>query len=106
MLRPSLSSTSTDTLCPSPTLFRSKESGGNAVLMYWTNPLAPPDTGKSVPGLRDRVPSSVRVATVQFQMRRIDTIDQFEERSEEHTSELQSLMRNSYDVFCLKTKTE
>src|SRR3546814_2433817 len=26
-------------------------------------------------------------------------------RSEEHTSELQSLMRNSYDVFCLKTKT-
>src|SRR3546814_6596844 len=26
------------------------------------------------------------------------------ERSEEHTSELQSLMRNSYAVFCLKTK--
>src|SRR3546814_8645068 len=27
-------------------------------------------------------------------------------RSEEHTSELQSLMRNSYDVFCLtKNKT-
>src|SRR3546814_3032050 len=26
------------------------------------------------------------------------------ERSEEHTSELQSLMRISYDVFCLKTK--
>src|SRR3546814_6372932 len=26
-------------------------------------------------------------------------------RSEEHTSELQSLMRLSYDVFCLKTKT-
>src|SRR3546814_3239451 len=24
------------------------------------------------------------------------------ERSEEHTSELQSLMRSSYDVFCLK----
>src|SRR3546814_2305720 len=27
-------------------------------------------------------------------------------RSEEHTSELQSLMRNSYAVFCSKTKTE
>src|SRR3546814_1439633 len=27
-----------------------------------------------------------------------------EVRSEEHTSELQSLMRISYDVFCLKTK--
>src|SRR3546814_7414930 len=26
-------------------------------------------------------------------------------RSEEHTSELQSLMSNSYAVFCLKTKT-
>src|SRR3546814_9836661 len=28
------------------------------------------------------------------------------QRSEEHTSELQSLMRNSYALFCLKTKTE
>src|SRR3546814_2524548 len=27
-------------------------------------------------------------------------------RSEEHTSELQSLMRISYAVFCLKTKTQ
>src|SRR3546814_1193423 len=27
-------------------------------------------------------------------------------RSEEHTSELQSLMRISYAVFCLKTKNE
>src|SRR3546814_5168235 len=29
----------------------------------------------------------------------------FAGRSEEHTSELQSLMRISYAVFCLKTKT-
>src|SRR3546814_8789482 len=29
-----------------------------------------------------------------------------ETRSEEHTSELQSLMRISYAVFCLKTKTK
>src|SRR3546814_2468617 len=27
-------------------------------------------------------------------------------RSEEHTSELQSLMRNSYDVFCLNKKKQ
>src|SRR3546814_9303480 len=27
-------------------------------------------------------------------------------RSEEHTSELQSLMRISYDVFCVKKKTQ
>src|SRR3546814_2547805 len=31
--------------------------------------------------------------------------EQFDERSEEHTSELQSLMRISYAVFCLKKKT-
>src|SRR3546814_10292078 len=30
--------------------------------------------------------------------------DRFDDRSEEHTSELQSLMRISYAVFCLKKK--
>src|SRR3546814_6490901 len=30
----------------------------------------------------------------------------FRDRSEEHTSELQSLMRISYAVFCLKKKTK
>src|SRR3546814_10811397 len=29
-----------------------------------------------------------------------------ERRSEEHTSELQSLMRRSYDVYCLKKNTK
>src|SRR3546814_5415231 len=33
------------------------------------------------------------------------TREQVVERSEEHTSELQSLMRISYAVFCLKKKT-
>src|SRR3546814_2802385 len=32
-------------------------------------------------------------------------IDETSRRSEEHTSELQSLMRISYAVFCLKKKT-
>src|SRR3546814_6595780 len=32
------------------------------------------------------------------------TTDTYIVRSEEHTSELQSLMRNSYAVFCLKKK--
>src|SRR3546814_1143525 len=35
-------------------------------------------------------------------MHRIDHVNLM--RSEEHTSELQSLMRNSYAVFCLKKK--
>src|SRR3546814_8873967 len=34
-----------------------------------------------------------------------DRFDQIAIRSEEHTSELQTLMRNSYAVFCLKKKT-
>src|SRR3546814_4596075 len=32
------------------------------------------------------------------------TVEQLEARSEEHTSDLQSLMRNSYAVFCLIQK--
>src|SRR3546814_1385694 len=34
----------------------------------------------------------------------VKAVGSFEERSEEHTSELQSLMRISYAVFCLKKK--
>src|SRR3546814_1438115 len=33
-----------------------------------------------------------------------DPVDDLTQRSEEHTSELQSLMRSSYAVFCLKKK--
>src|SRR3546814_3759541 len=36
----------------------------------------------------------------------VDTIGPLRVRSEEHTSELQSLMRISYAVFCLKKKTQ
>src|SRR3546814_2897218 len=35
-----------------------------------------------------------------------DMVEETAIRSEEHTSELQSLMRNSYAVFCLKKKTQ
>src|SRR3546814_7347235 len=37
-------------------------------------------------------------------LRRAEADDGHRPRSEEHTSELQSLMRNSYAVFCLKKK--
>src|SRR3546814_6869687 len=37
-------------------------------------------------------------------LRRIESADMTGPRSEEHTSELQSLMRISYAVFCLKKK--
>src|SRR3546814_6906510 len=42
------------------------------------------------------------VVTGHLHTRRSDVVDG---RSEEHTSELQSLMRISYAVFCLKQKT-
>src|SRR3546814_4135742 len=45
-----------------------------------------------------RTPRTVPLSDV---MKREQTL-----RSEEHTSELQSLMRISYAVFCLKTKTQ
>src|SRR3546814_1658963 len=37
---------------------------------------------------------------------RLDFVEPISIRSEEHTSELQSLMRISYDVFCSKNKTK
>src|SRR3546814_2298411 len=44
------------------------------------------------------------VLAVQTMQRIIEHIEQLDYRSEEHTSELQSLMRISYAVFCLKKK--
>src|SRR3546814_8741689 len=37
-------------------------------------------------------------------LKSMDIVGQGSYRSEEHTSELQSLMRNSYAAFCLKKK--
>src|SRR3546814_4876487 len=45
----------------------------------------------------------VLCGSADFTLRRLDESGP-ECRSEEHTSELQSLMRNSYAVFCLKKK--
>src|SRR3546814_6134695 len=45
---------------------------------------------------RTRVPQALTKGVARLIRRRV--------RSEEHTSALQSLMRHSYDVFCLKKK--
>src|SRR3546814_8651846 len=81
MIRRPPRSTRTDTLFPYTTLFRSQ--GDRATV---TASPAPP-TIHDFGGFPDE----------QFAMRY---------RSEEHTSELQSLMRISYAVFCLKKKKE
>lgn len=59
-----------------------RDSHGYAAHMIWRNPVAPEvATQKSTrPG--SRLPENVRVATVQFQMRRIERIREFEEQVE------------------------
>jgi len=59
-----------------------KESGGNAVLMFWTNPLAPEKHASRTSGPGSQLPARVRVATVQFQMRKIAAIEEFEQQVE------------------------
>lgn len=61
---------------------KDRDSGGLAVLMFRPNPLAPEKGRARKARGQKRLPSSVRVATVQFQMRRISSIDEFEEQVE------------------------
>src|SRR3546814_2284843 len=113
-------STRTDTLCPYTTLFRSQRlvyqlacqfvegalTGDFGLLAFELRAcllerslLAAPDLAQL-----DHVPAEVglhRLAHVAGLHREQRVL-----RSEEHTSELQSLMRISYAVFCLKKKTK
>src|SRR3546814_8609195 len=79
MIRRPPRSTRTDTLFPYTTLFRS--------------PAALPSSSATSDPDIDRAGSICRQRALASS------------RSEEHTSELQSLMRISYAVFCLKKKT-
>src|SRR3546814_4603320 len=84
MIRRPPRSTRTDTLFPYTTLFRSRF----------------PLDGFPEVEFDFRFPAR-RESRVQY-----GTKSPKVERSEEHTSELQSLMRISYAVFCLKKKTK
>src|SRR3546814_4770624 len=86
MIRQPPRSTRTDTLFPYTTLFRSANVGAAPL------PLRPARAGRS--RLRE-----ARYALLDTRRSRGGRT-----RSEEHTSELQSLMRISYAVFCLKKK--
>src|SRR3546814_8712950 len=83
MIRLPPRSTRTDTLFPYTTLFRSV-----CVLGH--------------PTVAGSVKESLRPCVVRIRSRNFWTTSS---RSEEHTYELQSLMRISYAVFCLKKKT-
>lgn len=59
-----------------------KDSKGYAAHMIWRNPLAPQVATQKSTRFDLRLPERVRVATVQFQMRRISRIGEFEEQVE------------------------
>src|SRR3546814_4542190 len=102
MIRRPPRSTRTDTLFPYTTLFRSRDVD---------RPELRPDMPLAQPGEVGVHRDPRRIAIGLGGVGRVDeveTIDDIAEppaqRSEEHTSELQSLMRISYAVFCLKKK--
>lgn len=79
-------------------LAEDKESAGYAVLMFWPNPLAPEKTTRRTGRGQSRLPASVRIATVQFQMRGISKIDEFEEQVE-YFVDVASDYRSDFVVF-------
>src|SRR3546814_5960278 len=87
MIRRPPRSTRTDTLFPYTTLFRSRRTIGEVAER--------PTQDEAQRQCAGAVPEPERGGD---DRRR-------HQRSEEHTSELQSLMRISYAVFCLKKKT-
>src|SRR3546814_2621373 len=119
MLRRPPRSTRTDTLFPDTTLFRSEGAQVGADVICWDELV-----GAHQPGLLlrkgqrqhdlrdDHGPPLVLTARGDEGMRGVDDDVEVivrhglhaDPRSEEHTSELQSLMRTSYAVFCLKKK--
>src|SRR3546814_9448391 len=103
MILPPPRSTRTDTLFPYTTLFRSPLftsvhtlAGAIYVLSVVTESFRP---ANSVSVARYARPENITRA---FSLNRMAINLGFSVRSEEHTSELQSLMRISYAVFCLK----
>src|SRR3546814_1752707 len=96
MIRRPPRSTRTDTLFPYTTLFRSACTTAPTISRATSVPTACGTSrgGSSTPR---PTPSPTRTAARYRPARRCT-------RSEEHTSELQSLMRISYAVFCLKKK--
>src|SRR3546814_1186058 len=87
--------TLTDTLFPYTTLFRSVATRSMSSI---TADRVRSETARIVP--HSVAVSGMTLVVVPARILETATLW----RSEEHTSELQSLMRNSYDVFCLKKK--
>src|SRR3546814_7141671 len=97
-------STRTDTLFPYTTLFRSPLQGEIVNKLKKVLTAVVDASNRPAEGWRF-LRQAVRELHVVLQGV-TSIVAEFEERSEEHTSELQSLMRISYAVFCLKKKNK
>src|SRR3546814_7814089 len=108
MIRRPPRSTRTDTLLPYTTLFRSLGSRLRNELGRQTfASLLSPERGELMDTIQADVNREAKrygAEIVDVRIKRADLPSGDPLRSEEHTSELQSLMRNSYAVFCLKKK--
>src|SRR3546814_6674592 len=106
MIRRPPRSTRTDTLFPYTTLFRSRGSAPpsppKTKLGRSTTRSTPDDATACSAAHLARKYGTVAPGSVPSAL--ISTMRRTPPRSEEHTSELQSLMRISYAVFCLKKK--
>src|SRR3546814_13108682 len=102
MIRRPPRSTRTDTLFPYTTLFRSKdECAGEPVHEnFLLLGIVVQGTGRLIRKTEIRGSYSGRLGSAHG----VPDRQEAGPRSEEHTSELQSLMRISYAVFCLKKK--
>src|SRR3546814_1416635 len=110
MIRQPPRSTRTDTLFPYTTLFRSQEITANAEEDALTVIANGGDRARRLnqQGQADRIAGSNAASAGKINMAStlLEGAAMTARRSEEHTSELQSLMRNSYAVFCLKKKKQ
>src|SRR3546814_4860294 len=105
MIRLPPRSTRTDTLFPYTTLFRSEHRRQARAAVRCAGAGAGDRRGLEDARARQRRPGAdggARRAAGRW--RCLAAVPGVGERSEEHTSELQSLMRISYAVFCLKKK--
>src|SRR3546814_4681821 len=110
MIRRPPRSTRTDTLLPYTTLFRSRRDVRTDAARASLPRLYPPPgfaaaaartpPARQAPGKDPAQPAARLGVGLRAALTAVPT------RSEEHTSELQSLMRISYAVFCLKKKNK
>src|SRR3546814_1563454 len=105
MIRRPPRSTRPDTLFPYTTLFRSPEHHiGLRVDQPPIRIVRPVEIIEIEPLAGHRVKGEQLGHIARIERDRLGFAQRQLVRSEEHTSELQSLMRNSYAVFCLKKK--